>query len=121
MGKDIAKSEWKVLEFIWENPGSTIGAVRKAMEYTGWSYSTIKTLVNRLVKKDVVRAEDSPEGKRFTAAVSAEECRMQETQSFLDRIYNGSVKMMVTNLVKDSNLSDDDAKELLNLIDKMED
>ena len=121
MNKDIAKSEWRILEFIWENPGSTIGAIRKAMETTGWSYSTIKTLVNRLVKKEVVKSEDSPEGKRFTACVDEEECRMQETHSFLDRIYNGSVKMMVTNLVKDSNLSDDDAKELLNLIDKMED
>ena len=121
MNKDIAKSEWKVLEFIWENPGSTIGTIRKAMEYTDWSYSTIKTLVNRLVKKEVIKAEDSPEGKRFTACIDEEECRMQETQSFLDRIYNGSVKMMVTNLVKDSNLSENDAKELLNLIDKMED
>ena len=121
MNRDIAKSEWKVLEFIWENPGSTIGAIRKAMEYTDWSYSTIKTLVNRLVQKEVIQAEDSPEGKRFTACVDEEECRMQETRGFLDRIYNGSVKMMVTNLVKESNLSEQDAKELLSLIDKMED
>lgn len=121
MKNNISESEWKVLEILWKTPGITIGTIRTALESSGWSYSTIKTLVSRLVQKGAVSVSESHEGKRYSPIVNENECRMHETKNFLERIYNGSVKMMVSNLVKDSNLSDSDAKELLDLIDKMED
>ena len=118
---NISESEWKVMEILWSAPGKLIGEIRTALESSGWSYSTIKTLVLRLVQKGVLKVEETAQGKKYYPAISEAKCRMRETKNFLDRIYNGSVKMMVSNLVKDSNLSEADAAELMNLIDKMED
>lgn len=119
--KSISESEWKVLEVLWAAPGSLIGEIRGALSGSGWSYSTIKTLVSRLVGKGAVEAKDSPEGKRYYPAVDEDESRRDETRHFLDRIYNGSVRMLFSNLVRDSKLTDEEAEELMGLIDKMED
>ena len=118
---NISDSEWKVMEVVWNEPGITIGLIRAALESEGWSYSTIKTLVIRLVKKGALRTEESERGKCYYAAVNERECKTRETRNFLDRIYNGSVKRMVSNLVMESSLSEEDVKELMKLVDKMED
>ncbi len=119
--KNISESEWKVLEVLWDRPGSLIGEIRSALSDSGWSYSTIKTLVSRLVGKGALEAKDSPQGKRYYPAVDEDKSRRNETRHFLDRIYNGSVRMLFSNLVRDSKLSDEEAEKLMGLIDKMED
>lgn len=119
--RNITESEWKVLEILWDKPGSLIGEIRNALSRSGWSYSTIKTLVARLVRKGAIKVEDSQEGKRYYPAVDADKSRREETMHFIDRIYNGSVRMLFSNLVKTTNLSDKEAEELMELIDKMED
>ena len=118
--KNISDSEWKVMDILWNNPGMLIGEIRDALSGSGWSYSTIKTLVLRLTQKKVLRTEESEKGKRYFPAVDEDDSKRMETRSFIDRIYNGSVRMMFSNLVKDSKLSDSEAKNLMELIDKME-
>lgn len=119
--KNISDSEWKVMEILWKAPGLLIGEIRNALSESGWSYSTIKTMVLRLTQKEALRTEDTPKGKRYFPAIDEESSKRQETKSFIDRIYNGSVRMMFSNLVKDSKLSEGEAEELFSLIDKMED
>lgn len=118
---NVSDAEWKVLEILWSNPRSLIGEIRDSLSDSGWSYSTIKTLVMRLTQKGVLRYENSDKGRAYYPVVSEESLKSRETQHFIDRIYNGSVKMMFASLVKDSNLSKNDAEELMQLVDKMED
>ena len=117
---NIAETEWKVMEPLWETPGQTIGEIRAALADTDWSDSTIKTLVRRLTKKGILGVDDSGEQFRYYPVYSQSECRLRETRHLIDRIYNGSVKLLMTNLVSDSNLTDEDAEKLMELIDKME-
>ena len=76
--------------------------------------------VLRLTQKGVLRSEDSAEGKRYYPEINEDTTRRNETKNFMERIYNGSLRMMVSNLVKDSKLSASEVKELMNLVDKME-
>lgn len=118
---NITDSEWKILEILWDKPGCLIGEIKNSLYFTGWSYSTIKTLVSRLVKKEVLRVEDSNSGKMYYPVLQKDKCQRRETKHFIDKIYNGSVSMMMSNLVKKSSLSKKEAKKLMELIDKMED
>ena len=116
----ISEAEWKVLNVLWKQPGMLMGQIRTALSESGWSASTIKTLVLRLIKKGAVKTEESDGGRLYFPALNEEECRARETKSFIDRIYEGSVKSMFSNLVKESGLSEDEALELMKIIDKME-
>lgn len=116
---NISESEWTVMEYLWNNPLVTITEIRKALSSTGWSDSTIKTLVRRLVFKNAVAINDEAATFRYYPLISQHECRLKETKSFINRVYDGSVSMLVTNLAADSNLTDKETEELLALIEKM--
>lgn len=116
----ISESEWTVMEYLWSHPLSTITDIRKALSDTSWSDSTIKTLVRRLVAKNAVAINDEGAVFRYYTLLSEQECRRKETKSFIDRVYNGSVNMLVTSLASESNLTQKETDELLRLIGKME-
>ncbi len=115
----ISESEWTVMEYLWRHPLSTITDIRKALSPKGWSDSTIKTLVRRLVSKKAVAINDEGAVFRYYALLPEQDCRLKETKSFINRVYNGSVNMLVTNLASDSNLTEKETQELMRLIDKM--
>lgn len=116
---NISESEWMVMEYLWKNPLTTISEIRKALSSTGWSDSTIKTLVRRLVSKKAIAINDEGAVFRYYPLISQQECRLKETNSFINRVYDGSVSMLVTNLAADSNLTEKETEELLSLIKKM--
>lgn len=116
---NISDSEWTVMEYLWDNPLASITEIRKALSSTGWSDSTIKTLVRRLVSKNAVAINDEAATFRYYPLLTQQECRLKETKSFINRVYDGSVSMLVTNLAADSNLSERETEELLALIEKM--
>ena len=116
---NISESEWTVMEYLWNNPMVTITEIRKALSSTGCSDSTIKTLVRRLVSKNAVAINDEAATFRYYPLISQQECRLKETKSFINRVYDGSISMLVTNLAADSNLTDKETEELLALIEKM--
>lgn len=116
----IADTEWKVMEVLWTEDALTIGDIRERLNDTGWSDSTIKTLVRRLVQKGAIAADDSLGQFRYSAVAREKECRFKETKNLIDRVYHGSVKMLMANLVSDSKLTDEDVGKLMEIIDKME-
>ena len=115
----ITEAEWAVMEYLWSKHMATITDIRKALSDTGWSDSTIKTLVRRLVSKKAVAINDEGATFRYYPLLSEQECRRKETKSFINRVYNGSVNMLVTSLAADSSLNEKETEELLRLIDKM--
>lgn len=116
----ISETEWNVMEVLWKTPNQTIGEIKNSLSDKGWSESTIKTLVRRLVQKGAVKADHAPGHFVYTPLISAEACKRKETRHFLSRIYHGSVKMMMANLASESKLSEEETKTLLKIIDKME-
>lgn len=116
---NISESEWTVMEYLWNNPLVTITEIRKALSDKGWSDSTIKTMVRRLVSKKAVAINDEAATFRYYPLISQQECRLKETKSFINRVYDGSVSMLVTNLVANCNLNEKETEELLSLIEKM--
>lgn len=116
----ISETEWKVMEVLWAGEPMNIGDIREALKTTGWSNSTIKTLVRRLCQKRAIEADDSKGQFSYKTLVGENECRLKETKNLIERVYHGSVKMLMANLVSDSNLTDEDAKKLMDIISKME-
>lgn len=116
----IAETEWKVMKVLWEKPLKTIGEISAALHHTGWSYSTIKTLVRRLTDKGALGINKELSQFRYYPCVDETECKIKETKNFINRIYNGSVKMLITGLAAESNLSREEISELMRLINKLE-
>lgn len=116
----ISESEWKVMKVLWEKPDLTLREIAASLEDTDWSYTTIRTLVTRLLEKGAVAADKTSGNFKYYPAVSESECKNKEVNRFLSRVFDGSVSMLVSTLTKDSNLTEEEQKELLSIIEKME-
>ena len=116
----ISEAEWKIMRVLWEKPDLTLRDIIASLEETDWSYTTIRTLVTRLLEKGAIAADKSSNNFKYFPAVTEDECKLKEMNRFLSRVFDGSVSMLVSTLTKDSNLTEKEQKELMIIIEKMD-
>ncbi|MBO4635835.1 MAG: BlaI/MecI/CopY family transcriptional regulator [Clostridiales bacterium] len=113
----LTDTEKKILEELWnDGPLTTMDLYRKLNEKEGWSKSTVITLLNRMLIKGTIRYEVSGNSKLYHAKVSKESVDISETRSFLDKIYNGNVGLMISNLIKNEEISKEELEEIKKII-----
>ncbi len=117
----LTASEWSVLDSLWqENPQTVMQLVSKLGKTVGWAKSTTITTLRRMEEKGLVRCEMVGKGKSYTPAVEQEQAEIQETRSFLDRVYRGSVGLMMSAMAQRQELSPEDIAELRDILRKAE-
>lgn len=118
---NISESEWKIMKVLWKKPNITLKEIAENLKNTGWSYTTIRTLVNRLLEKGAVDADKTSVStfKYFPVALE-NECKELEVKSFLSRVFDGSAAMMMTALVNGGGLSEKEAEKLKAIIEQMD-
>ena len=113
----ISDSEWKVMKIIWGKSPISGGEIVEELEVdSGWNPKTIHTLIRRLVAKGAITAKKEKTYYSYYAAVSEDECVKEETKTFLEKCFNGSFNMLLTNFINDKNLSEKDIEELQALL-----
>ena len=119
MAKHIVLSdgEWKLMKILWENYPMTLGDMVEAMQDdTAWSKGTIFTMLRRMSTKGVIRMDDSGKYQQYYPVLQKEEAERAETRSFLERVYDGSVGMMLSAMAHDRKLSKSEIDELYKII-----
>lgn len=117
----IKNSEWNVLNCLWEkNPQTVMQLVAKLGESVGWAKSTTITTLRRMEEKGLVHCEIIGKGKSYTPAVEQENAVISETRSFLDRVYQGSVGLMMSAMAKRQELTAEDLAELRKILEEAE-
>lgn len=113
----VTNSEWYLMNCLWEeNPRSLMQLVPLLKEQVGWSKSTCATMVRRMSEKGLIRFEEKGKTKYFFPNVKKEDVVVQETRDFLQRIYDGSIGMMMSALVRQNDLSKEDIQELQEIL-----
>ena len=117
----LTASEWNVLNCLWADSPKTVMQLVAELEKTvGWAKSTTITTLRRMEDKGLVRCEQVGRGKAYTPAVEREQAVVAETHSFLDRVYQGSVGLMMSAMAKRQELSRDEVAELRSILDQIE-
>ena len=117
----ISDAEWEVMDVVWDSaPVLVQDIVHKLSARKGWHSRTVRTLVDRLVKKGALRFE--VDGKRYLyrPKLSRAVCVRQESQGFLKRVFGGEPAGMLIHLVKHTELSPEDIKKLKQILSEKE-
>ena len=115
----LSAGEWQIMERLWErNPKTVMELVRELGPDTGWSKSTIVTMVGRLEAKGAVAYTEGGRARQYVPAVPRDQAALEETESLLHRVYRGSVGMMVNTLADGRGLTDQDIEELSAVLEK---
>ena len=121
-GISLTQAEWSVMECLWAAGPLTGREVTQRMEKTcGWSRSTTLTLLSRLEAKEALESVPAEKGpKVFSPLLRREDAALGETKDFLDRVYQGSLSLMVSALTKKQALSREELDELYELLKGLE-
>lgn len=115
----ISESEWEVLKVLWEQAPQTANDIISSLQaQTNWKPKTVRTLLDRLTKKEVVGVHKNQRVYTFYPLYSQDECQRSKTESFVKRFYDGALKSMLVQFIQDEDLSEEDIKELRSILDK---
>jgi len=116
----ISDAEWLVMQVLWSAAsGLTADEVIEALKgKVTWNARTIRTLINRPPVKRALKYEKEGRKYRYSPAVDEERCVRQETRSFLQRVYGGTVTPMLAAFIDDVRLSREDIEELKRMLDR---
>ena len=116
---NLSDSEWRLMNRLWASQPQTITELTAALrEETGWSKNTVITMLSRLEAKGAVRHEEGERAKRYFPAVDRRDAARAETESFLGKVYGGSLGLMMSAMVESRRLSESDIAELSAILDK---
>jgi predicted transcriptional regulator len=118
----ISAAESQVMEAVWgQGPLAADEIVAAVGEPQGWGEATVKTLINRLLKKKALVSERSDGRTRYRALVSREDYVQGESQGLLDRLFGGELAPLVAHYARHRNLSPDEVARLKRLIAELGD
>ena len=118
---NLTNSEWYVLDCLWERSPQTVMELVAALhDRLGWAKSTTITTLRRMEDKGLVLCAVEGRTKHYSPAVPRDRAVRGETRSFLNKVYRGSVGLMMSALAEDKALSREEIDELYEILRKAE-
>ncbi len=120
MNNPISKSEAKILQALWQKSpldGKQIAAI---ISTESWSYVTVKTLINRLLKKGYLSFTKDGRRYLYRAEITKKQYLKNENTQFLQRLYAGSISNLMASFSEHEKISKDELAEIKQIIEQME-
>jgi len=109
------------MKVFWAKSPRTANEVVDALDDSGWNPKTIRTLINRLQKKNALDFEKDGREHLYFPLVKEHECARQEAQSLLNRAGSAALKPMLAAFIEEQTLSEKEIAELRQILDQKND
>ena len=116
--REISESEFEIMKVLWvKNVPMSVQDVCDEMINKEWKYSTVATLLGRMVGKGAIEGKKKGYLYYYTPVRDEKEYKISQTKNFVSKLYDGSVKNLVVSLFENKEMSDEDIAELKKLFD----
>ena len=119
--KNLTPTEWHLMECLWDHSPRT---GREAAEYMaasqGWSRSTTLTLLRRMTAKGFIHCFEQNGVNVYAPLIERSDAAVRETDSFLSRVYRGSVSTLLSAVTQRQSLTKQEIDELYDIIRRAE-
>lgn len=117
----ISDAEWQVMAVVWEGQPLTAQEVIGRLEdQAAWAPATVKTMLHRLVKKEVLTYEPQANRYVYRSRVRRSDCVRQASRSFLERVFGGESAPLLAHFLRSSKLSPDEIAELRQILNEQD-
>lgn len=115
----LSDGEWKLMNLLWDDAPRTVTELVHAVAAdTGWTKHTVIKMLSRMEEKGAVRHKEGARSKQFYPVADRRAAVRQETESFLKKVYGGSLGLMMSAMVQEQCLSDRELRELSEILEK---
>ena len=119
MKAELSNGEWALMKVLWESSPRTITQLTAALkDSTGWDKHTVIPTLSRLEAKGAVAYRHNGRAKEYYPLLRQSDASRTETKRFLEKVYNGSLGVMVHAMVDSHALSQEDIQELSAILEK---
>lgn len=116
---ELTEGEWAIIEAVWDNQPCAAPTVQEVLENKKkWSYSTVKTMMDRMVTKGLLRTEKIRNLILYRAAITKTQAQRGEIMRAVKRAFNGALTPMMQFLLDNNKLSKKQLDELEKIIKK---
>lgn len=117
----LSESEWKVISLLWEKaPRTMMQITNHFKETTGWTKHTVMTFLRRMEEKGAIHYEEGERAKLYYPDIERDEAVLQETEEFLEKVFDGRMGLMLNTMVEKKALSKEEIAELYEILKKAE-
>lgn len=110
---EISSAELEVMQILWRhNKAMKVQEVCDELPSNKWEYRTVATLLMRMKEKGAVKCHKENKVNYYTPILDREAYTKSQTKSFVQKLYNGSVKDLAVSLFKSDEMSKDDIDEI---------
>ncbi len=114
---ELTEAEWSIIKTVWDSEPCTAPAIQeKLFKSTGWHYSTVRTLMDRMAAKGALKAKKEGKLTIYSSAVTRNEAQRSELVYALKHAFNGALTPMVQCLLDNNDLNEAELAGLESLI-----
>jgi BlaI family penicillinase repressor len=114
---ELTEAEWTIIKAIWEDePCSAPDVQQKLAKATKWTYSTVRTLMDRMVAKGLLAAEKVRNLTLYRSRVSRRQAQRSELLYTLKHAFNGALTPMVQCLLDTGELTEAELSQIEDLL-----
>ncbi|HMP83020.1 MAG TPA: BlaI/MecI/CopY family transcriptional regulator [Verrucomicrobiota bacterium] len=114
---ELTEAEWPIIKAVWNNEPCTAPDIQqKLAKATEWTYSTVRTLMDRMVTKGLLTAAKEKHVTLYRAAVTKAQAQRGELLYALNNAFNGALTPMVQCLLDSKSVSRDELDKIKQLI-----
>ena len=117
----ITAAEAHVMEALWRRaPLSADELVAEVGASQQWGEATVKTLINRLLKKKAIKSERADGKHGYRPLVDRSAYVLSESHGRLDRLFEGQLAPLISHFAQHRPLKAEEVAKLKKLIEGME-
>ncbi len=117
----LSDAEWKIMNLLWESAPRTMMQLTNALkDGTGWTKHTVMSFLKRMEEKGALHYEEGGKAKLYYPDLKREEASLQETEEFLERVFQGRMGMMLNTMVQQKALTREELVELHKILEAAE-
>lgn len=110
---NISEAELVIMKALWKSDGPlTSYDISDRLQGKEWKYTTVSTLLSRLVEKGAVTYEKKGKTYFYVPILKQEDYRIKQTKHLIGKIYDGSVKNLIASLFANEEICEEDIKEI---------
>lgn len=120
---NITAAESQIMDILWRRGSLTADEIvaEASGPPQGWGEATVKTLINRLLKKKAVASDRTSGRHRYRAVTQRADYVQTESQGLLDRLFEGNLTPLVAHFAEHRKLKPDEIKRLRKLLEDLDD
>lgn len=116
---ELTEAEWAIIQAVWDNQPCAAPTVQEVLEkQKGWAYSTVKTMMDRMAAKGLLRTKKIRNLILYRSAITKQAAQKSEVMRAVKRAFDGALTPMMQFLLENNKLSKKQLNELETMIKK---